>query len=105
MATLAEWVTVSTGGESLRTIATRLNRSPDSLSRWLRRQKMPAEVIIQLSRVYHADLLAGALSGGVISDEDVDRAMPNLLRQASLVQLTAEVHRRATERTFRTLAS
>jgi hypothetical protein len=66
---------------------------------------MPTEAMLEFVRIYHADIVQGALSGGVVRIEDVERAMPYLLRFASSVQLTAELHRRAVGRTSRTAAS
>lgn len=91
---LTEWVAETTANASARQIARRLNRSNDSVSRWLRKGAMPAEVIIQISRVYNGNLLEGVLAGGVIGPEDVETAMPNLLRYAPTVVLTEELHRR-----------
>lgn len=102
---LADWVRDSAGNASLRSIAERMDRSPDSLSRWIRRERMPAEAVVEFSRIYHADMLIGAIASGIVDAEDVQRAMPKLLRYASPVQLTAELHRRAGGRISRTGAS
>lgn len=102
---LAAWVQESTHGASLRSVAARMDRSPDSLSRWIRKGRMPAEAIIQFARLYRADLLTGVLVGGVIVASDVEAAMPQLLKYATSLHLTAELHRRAEGRTFRTAAS
>jgi hypothetical protein len=91
---LMEWIAETTDNASARRIASRLNRSNDSVSRWLKRGDMPADVIIQLARVYDGNLLEGVLAGGVIVPEDVEKAMPSLLRYAPMWMLTEELHRR-----------
>lgn len=91
---LNEWVAETTDNSSARQIAHRLNRSNDSVSRWLRRGLMPAEVVVQIARIYSGNLLEGVLAAGVIGLEDVERAMPSLIRHAPSVLLTEELHRR-----------
>lgn len=102
---LEKWAKTATRGASARAIARRMDRSPDTVSRWMKQGKMPTDAIFQFARIYHADVVQGMILSRIATAEDIEDAMPQLLHHASLVQLTAEVHRRAVGRISRTVAS
>jgi hypothetical protein len=100
-----KWLLVSTRGDSIRAIAAKIGYSPDSVARWRDKDTMPAEVLVRLVRVYDADLVEGALAAGIVTEEDIQQAMPALVRGAPTVLLTEELHRRATSQQRRTSSS
>ena len=57
---------------------------------------MPAEVVIEIARAYHANPVAGLIAAGYLTVEEMVPHMRDLLNNIPASHLTGELHIRAT---------
>lgn len=105
--TIQEWMTRVGDGRSNRALAEdkRVRVHHQALSRWVAENKMPADKLVTLARVFDADVLEALCVGGYIEHDDIRRGLgAEALRQAQETDLVDELHRRTHARAARELA-
>ena len=65
------WVREVTAGASARSIGKTVNRSHTAISRWLKAEEMPCEVVLEIARVYQADPIRGLIAAGYVTTDDL----------------------------------
>lgn len=94
MITWKQWVDDASGGESVRQVASRINASPSSVSKWFRTNRPPVDAVVNVARVYHADMSVGFLSAGILNLSDLDRCVRGRLPFLPTHVLVEELARR-----------
>jgi hypothetical protein len=90
-----QWVRDSTGGASARSISSRINVSPSSVATWMRTGRPPASAVVEIARVYGADIVVGLVTAGIMSEDDVKADVERRLRHVPMELLLAELARRS----------
>lgn len=90
-----EWLRLSIGDVSVRDVASQIGYSKSAVSRYLRTEKPPAEVVIAVSVSYGLDVLVGLVVAGYISREYVESGVEERLQHVPARFLLAELARRS----------
>lgn len=90
-----QWVKDSAGGASARSISSKINVSPSSVATWMRTGKPPASAVVEIARVYSADIVVGLVTAGIMSEDDVKADVERRLRHVPMELLLAELARRS----------
>lgn len=90
------WVQRVTGGATSRQVGARIGHSHTTALKWMHDPVSP-EAVIALARAYKADVLRAFVAAGWLDERDLELSIDEALQKVATVNLTAELHRRATQ--------
>jgi transposase-like protein len=97
---LNDWLAVATNGASHRAIARALDLQSGALSRWIRTETIPAQVIIDIARHYRANPIEALCVAGFLTQDEVSHAAADVeIKSATDLNLVDELHRRIMRQT------
>lgn len=95
MTDMKQWVAEATDSASARAIAERLHRSNTTVASWIRTNKFPCNIVIEMAREYKADPVAGLIAAGYLTREDLmNGGLKNAVHVAPTALLVSELHSR-----------
>jgi transcriptional regulator with XRE-family HTH domain len=92
----SQWLRRVTDRASARSIADKIGRSHTAVSRWIRDERIPCEVVLEIAHAYNADAVEGLFVSGYLRREDFAAGtLLRVVRQAPTSMLIEELTERS----------